>query len=410
MSYYKPNSQGCVLPNTAKDASGFQYYEGGIMWGAMLEYMKTTQGSDSPDLSFATTVVNGLTLSSFGTVGSFLGKNQITAETLEGKWNDDILWWALPAATGAEMFGSGTVMPGGISYLALSNTTYQQVQTNYDPTCQGGLWWSRDRNNAKFKGYKSTITQAQQIALGARLSILTGKQDYITQALQIYQWMKTTGLVSSDWKVYDGIDADRGCAINGDLASYQTGFLTGGLAWLFQASKKPELLTDAHSLFAAALPKFAPNGIITDTCESASAGCFANQVSPKGTMVRGWGYLYEFTTSAQIKTQLKQVLQSSVQAMLKTCDNSYNCGNAWSTQTYTSSNVHFQMNSLELMTAYLKTFSAGPVGKNNAAAAPKAAPTVATNQDGPPPDYDFSSAASYSRVAVVAASLLYLVL
>lgn len=42
--------------------------------------MKTTG-----DLTFATTVVNAMTLGAYGTVGSFLGTDESLAVTLEGK-------------------------------------------------------------------------------------------------------------------------------------------------------------------------------------------------------------------------------------------------------------------------------------------------------------------------------------
>merc|ERR1719215_791118 len=82
MAYYNApgaSSQGTINPNTNSDASGFQWYEGGIMWGVLSEYMKTTG-----DLTHATTVVNALTLASYGEVGSFLGTNEVIAITLEG--------------------------------------------------------------------------------------------------------------------------------------------------------------------------------------------------------------------------------------------------------------------------------------------------------------------------------------
>jgi hypothetical protein len=87
MSYYtKPGAAygGTIKQSTAPDASGFQWYEGGIMWGAVMEYIKVTG-----DATYANTVVNGLTEGSFRKVGSFLGTNEALAVTVEGKWNDD---------------------------------------------------------------------------------------------------------------------------------------------------------------------------------------------------------------------------------------------------------------------------------------------------------------------------------
>jgi hypothetical protein len=59
---------------------------------------------------------------------------------------------------------------------------------------------------------------------------------------------------------------------------------------------------------------------------------------------------------------MKTLLQKSVDAMVKTCDSAWNCGNFWASGII-SSDVHQQMNAVELMTAYLKTFTDGPAGK-----------------------------------------------
>jgi hypothetical protein len=58
---------------------------------------------------------------------------------------------------------------------------------------------------------------------------------------------------------------------------------------------------------------------------------------------------------------MKALLQRSVDAMVKTCDSNWNCGNFWSSGVM-GSDVHQQMNAVELMTAYLKTFTDGPAG------------------------------------------------
>lgn len=397
MGYYlKPgaSSQGTINPNTSPTASGFQWYEGGIMWGAISEYMRTTG-----DVKYATEMVNALTLGSYGTTGSFLGTNEVLATTIEGKWNDDILWWGLGPAAGAELFGKDVLMPGGVTYVALADKTYQQVQAQYEGTCGGGLWWSRDRSNPKTKSYKSTITQCQQMVLGSRLAILTGNQKYNQESQTTYNWMKSSGIIASDWTIFDGVDTAQNCGVNGAIESYKSGFLTGGLAWLYQATKNTAFITDAHAIFAAGVTRFAGNGVLTDPCEAGDK-CQQNQVSSKGTMVRGWGYLSEFTPDQNVRNNLKTVLKSSVDAMLQTCDDSLNCGNLWSTRRFTSSNVHFQMNSVELMTSYLKTFTNGPVGTTKFQP-PSAAPPA---QAGPPKG---SAVGTFSEMTFAAIAGLY---
>ena len=385
MAYYnKPgaSSQGTINESDNPDASGFQWYEGGIMWGAVMEYIKVTG-----DATHANTVVNALTEASYRKVGSFLGTSEALAVTVEGKWNDDsksfsiylVLWWSLGALTGMELFGKDTPMPGGVSYFQVTDKTYQQVQAQEDPSCGGGIWWSRNRNDPKRKNYKSSITMNQQMMKGARMFILTNNPKYLSDAERSFAWMKSSGLIASDGSVNDGLDI-TGCSINPQKLSYKSGFLVGALAWMFQASKKPEIIQAAHLTFSQGLGAFAPGGIIRDACEP---NCQKNQVSPKGTMVRGWGYLHEFTNDERVRSQLQQILKTTTQAMLASCDNNLNCLDNWSSRVPVSgtnpSDVHQQMNAVELMTAYLKTFTKGPIGQK------VAAPTKAPPQDADEP-------------------------
>ena len=162
----KTASQGAMFDRSNDPSiNGFQWWENGVMWSALMDYSAMT--GDSQHLN---TIVPALTLASFKTVGSFLGPNKGTAASL-GKWNDDILWWALGPMTGAEVF-PGQVMSEGVSYLDLAKNTYNEVWEQWDTTsCGGGIFWSRDRitNDPKTKNFKSSITHAQQMLLGARL-------------------------------------------------------------------------------------------------------------------------------------------------------------------------------------------------------------------------------------------------
>ncbi|KAJ2994805.1 hydrolase 76 protein [Globomyces sp. JEL0801] len=387
MNYYVPGktaSQGTILPNTAKTA------QGGIMWGVMMDYMKATG-----DQQYSTAVVNGLTLASYGPTASFLGKTASIAETLEGKWNDDILWWALGPVTGAEIFGKDTVMPGGVSYSKLAKNTWDQVWNQWDDSCQGGLWWSRDRKNVKSKGYKSTITHGQQMVLGSRLAILTGDKTLAEASVRMYQWLKKTGIITPQFKVRDGLDVDQKCGINPNELSYKSGFVFGGLAWTYKALGDESLMTEAASLFKASLDTFTKNKIITDQCEPK---CDENQVSPKGTYVRSVGYLYENTKDASLQNLIKDTLKASVTAMLDTCDDKFTCGNNWSTASPPAGpSVHYQINSLELITAYYKTFLQG--GQSEAKfQPPSTAPVPVAPKDDPNSSADHVSIISTSSL------------
>jgi mannan endo-1,6-alpha-mannosidase len=353
LSYYDPPNtaaNGSIYPNRSSGPDGFQWYESGIMWGILMQAIRVTGDVSEIDVNI---IVNALTEASYFKTGSFLGELASFDQVILGKWNDDIGWWAMATSTGGELFGADTLMPGGVSYQELTDTTYKQIMAQWSESCGGGIYWSRDRNNAQTKGYKSTITNSQAIMLAARLSILKNDSSYLDQGNMIYTWLKESGIVRPDYSVLDGIDEDRSCGIVNEELSYKSGMTAGALAWMYKASGNPYYIEEANKITQYALTKFTQSDIFADACEPS---CEENKVSPKGTMLRGLGFVAEFTNNAALKARLTRVLENSVAAMLKTCNSEFGCGNYW-VQGKEQTNVHYQINALELMTSYYKAIS-----------------------------------------------------
>ena len=316
----------------------------------------------------------------------------------------------MPALTGAQLYKKDTVMPGGVSYFQLAQTTYQQVMDQWDGSCGGGLFWIRSQTrrgrtrNGESYGYKSTITQSEAILHAAKLGMLTGDQKYLQDGDRIYKWMISSGLIAPNGDVFDGVDAavdaSKGqCSKSNFILSYQKGMASGALALLAGASKNNAYLTTAHTVFQRASQTFLRNNIVFDPCETVGK-CDSNKATPKGTLVRGWGMLYEYSNDEAIKAQIKMALRSTVQNMLKTCDASWNCGQDWLQGTPNAApNLHFQMNAMELMNAYYKTFFKGPVNAGGAGGAVLAAPTQGSSVYVPPPPFN-------SAVSVFASQFL----
>ena len=379
----------------------------------MMEYIKTTK-----DETYSTQIVNAITEGSHNKVGNFLGSSSsigALGEThrliLGGKWNDDLLWWSYASLTGAEVYGKDKIMPGGVSYLQLTDKTYNDVIADQDGVCGEGVYWIRalqrtgQTPGGLYLSYKSTITNAQAIAHAARLGILTGNPKYYAEAEKIYTWFTNSGVMSDKNGVYDGIrlreDGIVGCSINSDELSYKAGTLAGALAWLYEATKNQKYLDLAHKILDQFETTFTRDGIVSDPCErevDKDKACEQDRVTPKGTAIRGLGYLHEFTKDEAVRVKIKQMLNRSVQAMMRTCDGNWNCGNDWVSGTPPKAyNVHYAMNAMELMTAYLKTFYAGPVGKGELLAAP----TTGVDDDGPIPEFSNAKTASYSALTAI---------
>ncbi|KAJ3104391.1 hydrolase 76 protein [Physocladia obscura] len=135
--------------------------------------------------------------------------------SLTGRWNDDIGWWALGTMTATEAFGTtGIVASHNIqvgfnpAYITLANNTFYEIYMNWDSTtCNGGIFWSRDRTSGSASSkLKSTITNVEEMELAARLHVVTGGGDYKEKFDLIYSWLKSSGLISADYTVYDSLE------------------------------------------------------------------------------------------------------------------------------------------------------------------------------------------------------------
>lgn len=192
--------------------------------------------------------------------------------------------------------------------------------------------------------------------LGARLYILTGNVTYLTKSKQVYSWLKQIGLVSTAGHTYDGVNSD--CKVPKTEHSYVQGMTVGALGWMYKATGDASYLTDGSTQLNVTLSLYVQNNIVTDLCEPVS--CQANQVQPKGTMMRGLGYYAAFTNNVQDTARIQNVLGASVGAMLKTCDSNMNCGSYWNKgfPAY-GDNFHYQVNAMELMNAYSESLNGG---------------------------------------------------
>lgn len=109
LNYYKtgPSYEGALLGNGNNDASDRQWYESGILWLTISEYVKLNAGSTSFDPTFAATMTSAWQAASYDSASNFLGPPNLANELskLFGKWNDDILWWALGVVSAVEIYG-----------------------------------------------------------------------------------------------------------------------------------------------------------------------------------------------------------------------------------------------------------------------------------------------------------------
>lgn len=254
--------------------------------------------------------------------------------------------------SGAEIFGSSAQMPNGVPYLLVATNTFNEVYEQWDPaTCNGGIYWSRDRssNADNRRLYKSSISNVQFILLGARLYKVTGDQTFLKKANDVYQWMFSSGLVTSQGQVFDGAYAPDCTQVNRNELSYVSGTFLGAIGWMYAVTGNQKYLSDANTVLGNTISLFSKNGVFTDPCEA--QGCPANQVQPKGAAVRGLSYLWNTTTDQNMKNTIAQVILTSVQGMSQSCTSAWACGSLWSPGAPIYSDVHTQIVAVELLNA-----------------------------------------------------------
>lgn len=102
---------------------------------------------------------------------------------------------------------------------------YQQ----WDPsTCNGGIYWSRDRasNLVNIKFYKSAISNEEASVLGARIHIASGDREALRVAMETYDWTLKELVRMPDYYIYDGLYSTQdGCQVQDTSVSsiYNTG-------------------------------------------------------------------------------------------------------------------------------------------------------------------------------------------
>lgn len=197
---------------------------------------------------------------------------------------DDEGWWALAWIDGYDLTGDGR-------YLDMARSIFADMAGGWDATCNGGIWWSKDRK------YKNAIANELFFSVAAHLaSRATAPGEtrfYDNWADKEWQWFQDSGMINNRHLVNDGLAIDpatRTCRNNGQTPwTYNQGVVLGALAERFSATRDPAFLGPARAIADAALARLTgANGILHDRCEP---DCGKDGVQFKGIFVRNLGAL-----------------------------------------------------------------------------------------------------------------------
>jgi predicted alpha-1,6-mannanase (GH76 family) len=187
---------------------------------------------------------------------------------------DDTAWWALAWLDAYDLTGD-------TRYLTTARAGADFINTLWDATCGGGVWWNTSRT------YKNAIATSLFLQLNAALhNRLPGDTVYLTRARSAWTWFSGSGLINGNHLVNDGLTAT--CANNGQTTwTYNQGVLIAGLSELYRATGDPTQLTAARTVADAATTSATlnPSGILREPCEPTGT-CNGDQTSFKGIFVR----------------------------------------------------------------------------------------------------------------------------
>ena len=208
-------------------------------------------------------------------------ENHKTRAGVLNKYLDDEGWWALAWIDAYDLTKNK-------DYLDMASSIFADMAKEWDNTCGGGIWWSKDRR------YKNAIANELFLSVAAHLANRTSgsaRKRYLAWGNRAWTWFQSTGMINANGLVNDGLriasegGAAANCTNNGRTTwTYNQGVVLGGLVELAAAARKPDLRLPAQKIAMAAIQQLVDaNGILHDPCEPK---CGADGVQFKGIFIR----------------------------------------------------------------------------------------------------------------------------
>jgi predicted alpha-1,6-mannanase (GH76 family) len=178
-------------------------------------------------------------------------------------------------------------LTGDQRYLREAEALFTAMTRAWDDTCQGGLWWSVDRD------YKNAITNELFLLSAARLHRRAPRKDgelsYRDWALRAWNWFDASGMINDAHLINDGLDGS--CANNGGVTwTYNQGVILGALVELSRVTGDQEHIRRAERIADATIASLvSPGGILKEPCEPGN--CTGNGQIFKGVFAQGLGRL-----------------------------------------------------------------------------------------------------------------------
>lgn len=205
-------------------------------------------------------------------------KAQVRFPQFRNKFYDDEGWWALAWIKAYDVTHRKP-------YLLMAESIFGDMAGGWDSTCDGGIWWNKDRR------YKNAIANELFLSVAAHLASRepAGKRTkFLEWAKREWNWFDHSGMINDHNLVNDGLTPD--CKNNArNTWSYNQGVLIGGLVELASVAKDTGPLGRAKDVAHAAITKLSDkDGVLHDRTEP---NCSGDTVQFKGIFLRNLALL-----------------------------------------------------------------------------------------------------------------------
>ncbi|KAF2202831.1 mannan endo-1,6-alpha-mannosidase [Delitschia confertaspora ATCC 74209] len=304
---YNDYLQPGEVPGLFSEAGApYYWWQAGTTWNALIEYSYLTGDSQYDEL-----VSNAITFQ-LGKGNSFMVTNQT-----KNLGNDDQSTWGLAALTAAEV---GFKNPREGKWIDFAKNVFNnQVLRWDDKTCGGGLRWQIFSFNKGYE-YKNTLTSSNFFLLSARLAHLTGNMTYAEWADKSFKWSQDVGLLTKDYKVYDGTDAQGNCTMTNKIQwTAPHGSYTEGAAFMYNLTNGDNKWKDAvNGLVTSGAVFWKGNNILTEVACEPKQTCNVDQSAFKGIAARSYARASVVAPIASVP--LRKVLETSAKGAGSNCN------------------------------------------------------------------------------------------
>lgn len=243
-SYYQANQSS--TPVTAIGTLPLEpwyWWLAGGMWGGMVDYWAYTN-----DSSYNAVIQQAL----MAQVGPDF--NYMPPAYRGSLGNDDQSFWAFAALSAHEYSFPPPAGQDADIWLDLAVAVFNtQVPRWNTEKCGGGLRWQIYSENKGYN-YRNSVSNGAFLQIAARLARVTGNQTYVEWAAKTWDWMNTTGLIGSNYEVFDGSDDTINCTeINHTQWSYNPAILLHASATMANSTNLPIWQSRTDGLLTAIL-------------------------------------------------------------------------------------------------------------------------------------------------------------